>query len=661
VGRDGYALKTPRRTLPLLAVAAAVAAAAAVVAWPGGAGRGCVSTLPAVVVSSPSAPRWAALLRASGVSVRVGTLADGLARCGLVVPADAAATGARVAAFVRRGGHAVVASRTVLAALGIDTQPAGGLDSVVAHGLSGEAAWPASETVEPLAHAGTALAWNGDSVVLSRAKVGRGTVLALGVDPFAGALQGYELLPTLGAEAAADLGANGPRRDAAEFYFDPGTIKLDPQQAAARFAGARAVFVAGWNYGYLDYPYAQLISALHARGIRAYAWLEPPMVNLTLWNEHPECREKTQSGADARVDWRSLIALEDPRCFELAWQIWRGLLTSYDWDGVDVAELYFEAANGRTDRMTPFHPSALRAFGHDPATDPQGFLAWRTMEVTRLNRELATRIHTLDPRLDVELTVIDDELDPAEGGGVGSDVHALAQVARDVGGSLQVEDPFTTWTLGPARYATLSAKVTPLLPAGSAFFDLNVVPRLGGRPTAQMTGGELALSLANAAARSGRVAVYTTSELPDSDLANIPAALAGAAATGDGTITAPWTVTIASPRHGWDRLLFDGRPWPVADGVALVPGGSHRIAWLPGATGDPALTRLDAELIAASAGARVLRATYTTAATAWAVVDRKPVSLRVDGTAANVTPAQDPAGGWTIRLPAGRHAVVLGF
>src|SRR5204863_7170123 len=153
--------------------------------------------------------------------------------------------------------------------------------------------------------------------------------------------QGWEFLPSLGSDTAQLLGRTGPTRDAAEFYFDPGTIKLSPEQAAARFAGARAVFVAGWNYGYLTYPYAQLIAALHARGVRAYAWLEPPMVNLTLWNAHPECREITRSGRQAVVDWRSLVALEIPRCFDLAWNVWRGLLTSYDWDGADVAELYF--------------------------------------------------------------------------------------------------------------------------------------------------------------------------------------------------------------------------------------------------------------------------------------------------------------------------------
>ena len=64
---------------------------------------------------------------------------------------------------------------------------------------------------------------------VARATVGRGQVLGLGVDPFAGGLQGYELLPTLGNAAARLLGgAIGPRRYGAEFYFD--RVLIQPGQ-----------------------------------------------------------------------------------------------------------------------------------------------------------------------------------------------------------------------------------------------------------------------------------------------------------------------------------------------------------------------------------------------------------------------------------------------
>jgi hypothetical protein len=627
-----------------------------------------LAPLPAVVLEAASAPKWVALLRSAGVAARTGTIDDGLARASLVVPGDVQLTvadRARIADAVRNGARAVVANPGVLEAAGVKVGPPGELDSVVARGVTQTITWPASLTVRPVLPArvrSTLLTWNGQTVVFARQTVGQGELLAVGVNPFGAALQGFELLPTLGNEAASLLGRFGPRRAGAEFYFDPGTLKLTPEQAAKEFADARAVFIAGWNYGYIDYPYQQLIDALHARGIRAYAWLEPPMVNLTLWNKHPECRERTDTGQDAVVDWRSLIALENARCFDLAWSIWKRMLQAYPWDGVNVAELYFEGANGVTNRMTPFHASALKAFGGNPKTDPTGFLDWRTKEVTRLNRELVSRIHALSGSLDIELTVIDDELDPVAARNVGSDVKALAAIARQYGTSLQVEDPFTAWTLGPNRYTKLTPKVAPLLPPGGAFFDLNVVNRSGDpRPTKRMTGAELSLSIMNAAATSGRVAVYLNAAVSASELALLPYAVAGAAATGDGALTSPWSVDVTSPRAGWSRLLVDGRSWPAADGKAVVPGGPHRIAWQRGDDGFPALERIDGELTSESAGRNSLRAGYTTAGTAWAVVDRRPVSLQVDGRPAALVVLENPAGGFTVRLPAGEHAVELAF
>jgi hypothetical protein len=447
-------------------------------------------------------------------------------------------------------------------------------------------------------------------------------------------------------------------RESAEIYVDPGsTPNLSPEALAARLEGVRVAFVAGWNYAFLDrsfdYPYARLISALHAHGIQAYAWLEPPMVGLGLWAAHPECREKTKSGRDAVVDWRSLIALESPACFELAWSDWAGLLRDFDWDGVNVAELYFET--GDADRETPYHASALAAFGGDPARDPAGFAAWRTREVTSLNRELVSRIRAFRPDLDVELTVIDDELDPALGRAVGSDVKALAQVARDAGATLQVEDPFTTWTRGPARYTELNGKVMSLMPRGRAFFDVNVVPRATGHPTQQMTGAELSLSVADASATSGTAGLYSAATLTDADLASVAPALGASASTGVGTVDAPWSVVLRSPSPSRGVLRLDGATWPAARGRALVPAGRHRVQWLAGDDALPALVHLTAELESLRPSAHGLTFGYSARARAWAMFDRTPASVRVDGAPAQVD------GGTVVRLPGGDHTVVAGF
>src|SRR5207248_1784654 len=140
------------------------------------------------------------------------------------------------------------------------------------------------------------------------------------VDPVGPGRAGFELLPQVGAVVGAELHAPaGPTARSAQIFVDPGglpkALAHDPQKIASLLAagGARVAEIAGWNYDFNDaaanYDYAGLIAALHARGILAYAWLEPPFVTLRLWQDHPECREKTQTGRDAIVDWRSLIAL----------------------------------------------------------------------------------------------------------------------------------------------------------------------------------------------------------------------------------------------------------------------------------------------------------------------------------------------------------------
>lgn len=564
---------------------------------------------PVVVVRAPTAAGWLKLLRASGAAARIGSFDDGVHAGALVLPGRARVPVAAVAGFVRGGGRLVTAERPVLRALGV--LPAAGAQ-------------------------------------LARVVDG-GRVLALATDPLRPPLEGYELLPSLGTLAAATLRAPpGPIREAAAVYLDPGSDPtLTPEQLAASLTGVRAAYVAGWDFAFLDrsfdYPYARLIAALHARGIQAYAWLEPPEVGLGMWTAHPECREKTENGSDAVVDWRSLIALESPQCFEIAWGIWSQLLTQFDWDGVNVAELYFET--GGPDRETPYSASALAEFGGDPAADPAGFAAWRTNEVTFLNRELVSRIRALRPGLDVQMTVIDDELDPTLGKAVGSDVAALAQVARDNDATLQVEDPFTTWTRGPSRYAELGPRVMGLMPPGRALFDLNVVSRANGHPTKQMTGAELALSVANAAATSGTVALYSAATMTSADLAAVPGALAAAATTGEGTVSAPWPVTLRSPSPVLGRLLLDGKPWPAANGAALVPAGRHRVQWLPGASTVPALVHLTGDLLSEQTRGNSLTIRYTSRARAFATFDHPPV-----GAATAV-----------VELPAGTHTATFSF
>jgi len=317
-----------------------------------------------------------------------------------------------------------------------------------------------------------------------------GGVLALATDPVGTGREGWELFPTAGRLVGAWSGAApGPRRTGTEVYLDPGglhgELKGDPEALATRLAGARTVHVAGWNFDFVDpaadYDYATLIDALHRRGVLVYAWLEPPFVTRRLWDDHPECRERTATGREAMVDWRRLIALEDTACMALATAAWDRLLTRFDWDGVNVAELYFEPDVNRDDH-TPFHPSALARFGRDPAADPTGFAAFRTDLVVDLNRAVLAHLNGLPRARDLgfQLTVIDDSLDPALAAKVGSDNRRLATVASEGGASLQVEDPYSVLGTSPLRYERLAGRAAELGPPNSASVNLTVVDRQAG-------------------------------------------------------------------------------------------------------------------------------------------------------------------------------------
>lgn len=620
------------------------------------------SSLPVVVLNAPSAGTWVRLLRSAGWSVHSGTLQSILARTGAVVPGDAHLSSSDLAAlkkWVRGGGRVATANGPLLQALGIGKSAPRPLAGV------GSARWAKSLTLAPLAGGG------GNTLLVTQ-RQGSGLVVALALDP-AVAGQGWEYLPRAPQQIGSDLGAPvGPRAQAAEVFVDPGGlhdgIKDSPAKIAELLArgGTRIAEIAGWNYDFNDprnnYDYAGLIAALHARGILAYAWLEPPFVTLALYQQHPECHEKTATGRDAVVDWRSLIALEDPHCMTLAQQSWRHILTRYPWDGVNVAELYFEP-DIKDDNFTPFSPAALRLCGCDPSRQRDVFFAWRTREVTNLNAQVLRFVNGLPNagHLGMELTVIDDRLDPTLGHQVGSDVAALARVAKENGASLVVEDPFTSWAEGPLRYDRLGPHVEHLMPPQASLIDVNVVPRAGAKPTSQMEGAELGLALGSATASLGRLAVYALGTLTPQDLELLPLSMAASTSTTDLGVYGRWTVKVTAPSRADGRLTVDGIAWPAANGTAVVPPGNHVLQWSAGAPVGPGLSSFGGELGTARVAARSLTFTYAARPDAYAVVTTRPRALLIDGKAARLDAVADPDGGYAVRVPTGTHRAVLTF
>jgi len=635
-----------------------------------------VAGLPVVVLQSPSAPSWVRLLRSAGYAAHDGDLASLLARTGAVVPADAALTSAdrsRIVSWVLQGGRLATASSALLHGLHIERRARERVAAVVMKGV--RAQWPNPLWVRPLSASRlTPLARSSSgAVVMATSSERSGGVVSFAIDPAGAPREGYELMPYAASLTGAFLRAPiGPRSSGSEFLVDPGVLppgmSKDPDRLARLLqqAGAGVAEIAGWNYDFNDpannYDYAGLIKALHARGILAYLWLEPPLVTLRLWQDHPECREKSQTGAEGPIFWRSEIALEDPSCFALATRSWTRVITRYQWDGVNVAELYFEGPKIPS-QYVPFSHAALAQFGHDPATDPAGFAKFRTDLVTSLNRRVLDFLNGLPnaKQRALELTVIDDTLDPAQGRATGSNVQSLAAVARHGGATLIVEDPYTTWADGPLRYDKLVPHVSSLMPPGDTLLDVNVVVRAAALPTLKMTGAELTLALGSAAGPLGRVSIYSIGTVLPQDLAGIPGALGSSVATTDLGTYGSQTVTVTSPFPARRSLTVDSIPWPAANGTAIIPAGNHILNWWSDPPVGPGLASFTGALGTARVAANMLKFSYFTRPDALAVVTRRPRSLRIDKTAATLDLQVDPAGGFVVRLPHGRHVALLRF
>ena len=250
------------------------------------------------------------------------------------------------------------------------------------------------------------------------------------------------------------------RRDYVEMYFDPGrhktmSVETLVKQWASR--GVRVIQVAGWHeFGKWTYDYDRLIRLCHAYGISVYAWLEPPQISQKFYDEHPQWHEKNYKGEDIRPDWRNPVALTDTACLRAASNWVYGFLTSHDWDGVNIGELYFggDGAPANPQFVTPFNPSAREIFkkkyGFDPVqlfqpgsphfykTSPQDwktFVDFRVSLVTELTSHFLSLVGDAfknKPGVQVVLTILDQRTFPELRTTIGVDVFSDPSIIETI-------------------------------------------------------------------------------------------------------------------------------------------------------------------------------------------------------------------------------------
>ncbi len=521
-----------------------------------------------------------------------------------------------------------------------------------------------------------------DLPVLAGKRTAHGAILWMATGP---GNSGFERYPYL-LQALVDLGLPLPLQSEElwAFFDSPYRIRADLDYLAKRWrrAGVSVLHVAAWHNMELDATQDEflkrLIEACHRNAILVYAWLELPHVSEKFWADHPAWREKTAVGQDAQLDWRKLMDLQNPNCKKAAAAEVAELLRRFDWDGVNVAELYFESLEGASNpaRFTPMNEDVRADFkqlkGFDPkllfdpssqyaaATHPERlreFLEYRAALASHMQAEwldVIDRSRSSKPFLDVVLTHIDDRFEPGIRDALGADVARSLPLIKARRATLLVEDPATLWDLGPDRYRKLGTKYQELTNDARQFaIDINVVERYQDvYPTKKQTGVELFELVHQAASSFGRVALYFENSLEKQDLSILPAAAATAHSK---QISADeLQVDALEPtRVSWQGPVeVDGRVWPVQNrNFVLAPAGKHTLR--PAVTRPPiTIADFNGDIHSASVSNQTVELSYSARSRALALLNAPVSAIEVDGAGIPV-----PASGEPVTLPAGEHTV----
>ncbi len=489
------------------------------------------------------------------------------------------------------------------------------------------------------------------------------------------------------------------RRDALELYFDPGyrgTYSVEDLVKRWAANGVRAIHAAAWHfYPKFTYDYARLIELCHANGILVYAWIEPPQVSQQFWLLHPEWREKSFDGNDARPSWRYPMAMTEPACLDAMCADYESFLRRLDFDGVNFGEAYFESGVGGPEEpkhLTPMHPSARTRFramhGFDPASllDPaspwfwkrnatawMAFEDWRVDRMVEVNRrllEIGERLRAARPGFDVLITMLDNLGSPELRRSQAVDMERIIALRRDHRFTLIVEDPMARWSEDPRRYERIAAQYRGLV--GNDFgLDLNILsfrqPDKPTRfPTLIQTGTEAMMLMAVTSTLTDRVLTYAESSINPQDFPLLAHAAAGMARLehidGGYRVISPVSVALQlGDTH--PVILLDGQiKTAVADGRFLIPAGEHTVILDPQENAfstdqlKASIVSITANLLYEAGDDRSITFGYETGTRCLVAINKEPLSLFVDGVE---TPLQVMKGHdrFSVMLPTGRHDV----
>ncbi len=535
-------------------------------------------------------------------------------------------------------------------------------------------------------------------------KVSKGKLIFINsrFDPYT--QEGYSLYPYLLEYAKRYFGLRPfIRRDNLEVYFDPGfrrTFSIENLIKLWVKEGIRVVHAAGWHeYPKYTYDYKRLIDLAHANGILVYAWLEPPQVSQKFWNEHPEWREKNYLNQDVRPSWRYPVALTDPQCVATMNYEFKKFLESYDWDGVNLAELYFEAAEGfkNPNLFTPMHPSAkamvMKNYGIDLGRifDSTSLFYWKNnpivqksiteFRVNELNSVYETLLSSFKQiaekkkGFEIIVTAMDSFGSPELREYIGVDMKNIIGLQKKFDFTLQVEDPEHLWSTDPLRYINIGNHYASLL-GGNAklLLDLNILSFrkenvITAFPTLIQTGTE-SFHLINAAAIGApRFTIYSESSVNAQDMSFFPFAASvnvNYRHLDNGyEFHSPVSFTIELPKEV-KVLNVDGYPAaPFRQNLFLIPAGNHTVTFFEQNITSFSTHELQTNILSCTGnllsvayGLKDLKFVYESDSRTLISLNKEPTAVKIDNADYKFT-VMKGNDSYTIFLPPGKHYVEL--
>lgn len=488
-----------------------------------------------------------------------------------------------------------------------------------------------------------------------------------------------------------------------EVFFDPGyrhNYSIENLIKQWLNYGIRIIHVAAWHqYPKYTYDYNRLINLAHANGILVYAWIGPPQVSHQFWNDNPQWREKNYLGQDARPSWRYPVALTDSKCTEAMYNEYKKIINSYDWDGINLAELYFEAGNGfeEPNHFTPMHHSAIlevkSRYGIelDKIFDPSSKFYWKThpnvqkiitdYRVEKLNKiyedllNIFSDIAKNKPGFQIIVTAMDGYSNPKLREYIGVDMDKIIALQKKYNFYLNIQDPQSMWSKEPTRYIGIGQKYQEVLGNDQyLMLDLNIMnfrkeDEITPFPTLIPTGTESFLLVKSASSVASRVVIYSEASVNPQDMRYLSYALASRVKYNrkeDSFIfNSPYSFYIKL-KKGVDAITLNGTSVSnIRDNIFLIPAGNNIVKTNVTKVNaysthelQTHLISITGNLLSISYGLRDIKFVYESDNRVFVSLNKKPTSIKVDDKDYDfkVMKGNDR---FTVLLPPGRHTVEL--